>query len=83
MRVQDAAKQRILDLAEEHGLTINRLAELSGVAPSTLKYTVAPYSRVKNTGIVTIQKLCQGLGISLLEFFDCAYFKNLEPEEEV
>lgn len=82
MRIQEATRQRILDLAAERRITINHLAEISGVSPSTLKYTVAPYARVKNTGVVTIQKLCQGLGISFLDFFDCDYFRELDPEEE-
>ena len=53
MRVQQATVQRILELAKEHNLTINALAEKSGVADSTLRLTVSPtYGRVKNTGMV-------------------------------
>lgn len=81
MRVQQATVQRILELAKEHNLTINALAEKSGVADSTLRLTVSPtYGRVKNTGIVTIQKLCQGIGITLEQFFDSPLFKDIDPE---
>lgn len=82
MRVQEAVRRRILDLAEEKQISINHLAESSGVAGSTLRLTVAPYATVQNTGIVTIQRLCQGLGIELPDFFNCDYFRHLEPEEE-
>ena len=46
MRVQEAVRLRILELAKAQGMTINHLAEVSGVTASTLKYTVAPYARV-------------------------------------
>lgn len=83
MRVQEAVRLRILELAKEHGMTINHLAEVSGVTASTLKYTVAPYARVKNTGVVTIKRLCQGLGIPFAEFWRSPLFEDLEDEEEV
>lgn len=83
MRVQEAVRLRILELAKAQGMTINHLAEVSGVTASTLKYTVAPYARVKNTGVVTIKKLCQGLQIPFSEFWKSPLFENLEEEEEV
>lgn len=82
MRVQEAVKARILELAQEQHVTLNHLAEVSGVTPSTLKYTVAPYARVKNTGVVTIKKLCQGLEIPFSEFWKSPLFDNLDDEEE-
>lgn len=83
LRVQEAVKLRILELAQTQQITINHLAEVSGVAPSALKYIVAPYARVKNTGVVTIKKLCQGLGIPFSEFWKSPLFDNLEDEEEI
>lgn len=83
MRVQEAVKARILELAQAQHITINHLAEVSGVTPSTLKYTVAPYAHVKNTGVVTIKKLCQGLGIPFSEFWKSPLFDNLDDEEEL
>lgn len=82
MKVQAATRARILELAAQSHLSINALAERSGLAPSTLKYTVKPYARVSNTGIVTIQKLCQELGIPLKEFFNSPLFDDLDFEEE-
>lgn len=83
MRVQEAVRCRIIELAKEQGMTINHLAEISGVTPSTLKYTVAPYARVKNTGVVTIKKLCQGLQIPFAQFWQSPLFDNLDDEEEI
>lgn len=59
-------------------ITINKLANLSGIPPSTLKNIL--YGKSKNPGIVTIKKLCDGLGITLGEFFSTKEFDALEQE---
>lgn len=71
-------KNRILHLCGEKRLTINKLATESGVAPSTIKNIL--YGKSQNPGIVTLKMLCDGLGISLTEFFNTEEFKNLEQE---
>jgi len=71
-------KNRLLFLCEGRKITINKLATESGVAPSTIKNIL--YGKSQNPGIVTIKMLCDGLGISLTEFFDTIEFKNLEQE---
>ena len=71
-------KNRILYLCEEKRKTINSLATGSGVAPSTIKNIL--YGKSKNPGIVTLKMLCDGLGITLTEFFNTEEFKNLEQE---
>lgn len=81
MQIQEAVKLRIIELAEKHELSVNRLAERSGISPSALKWTVKPYAKVKSTGIVTIKKICQGLGIDFMEFWNSSLFENLEYEE--
>ena len=58
--------------------TINKLANQSGVAPSTVKNIL--YGKSKNPGIVTIKMLCDGLDISLIEFFASSEFENIEQE---
>ncbi len=55
-------------------MTINKLATESGVAPSTVKNIL--YGKSSNPGIVTLKYLCDGLGISLYEFFDKECFKS-------
>ena len=71
-------KNRLLCLCEEKRITINKLATESGVAPSTLKNIL--YGKSQNPGIVTLKMLCDGLGITLKEFFATDEFKNLEQE---
>lgn len=69
---------RILQLCREKGLSLTSLAHLSAVPPSTLKSIMNGDS--KNPGIVTIKMLCDGMNISLTEFFDTEEFLNLEQE---
>ena len=71
-------KNRLLFLCEQKGITINKLATSSGVAPSTIKNIL--YGKSKNPGIVTLKMLCDGMDISLTDFFDTAEFKKLEQE---
>lgn len=56
----------------------NRLANMAGISPSTL-YSVLN-EKSQNPGIVTIKKLCDGLEISLREFFDADVFDDIEQE---
>ena len=80
MKTKDAVAQRIIDLCEERGITINALSYISAVPPSTVKSII--YGASKNPGVVTIKMLCDGLGISLAEFFDNELFKKLKQEME-
>ena len=78
MSVYNAVKNRILVLLEQKKMSIHKLAIESAVAPSSIKNIL--YGKSKNPGITTIKMLCDGFGITLLEFFDCEEFKNLEQE---
>ena len=69
---------RILMLCEKNHLTVNGLANLSAVPPSTLKNVINGVS--KNPGIVTIKKLCDAFGMTLGEFFSTPEFDSLEQE---
>ena len=73
-------KNRVLSLCAEKRMTINKLANESGVAPSTVKNIL--YGKSKNPGIVTLKMLCDGFGISLAAFFDTEEFQSLEQEME-
>lgn len=73
-----AVKERLLNLLEEHKLSIHKLAIESGVAPSTIKNIL--YGKSVNPGIVTIKMLCDGMNITLVDFFNTETFKNLEQE---
>ncbi len=78
MNISDAVASRILELCRERNLTVNKLSTLSGVTQSTVNDIVN--HKAKNIGIVTIKKLCDGLGITITDFFETEHFKNLEQE---
>ena len=80
MKTIDVIKNRILSLCEEHKLTINALAEISALPPSSLKNIL--YGKSKNPQILTIKLICDGLGITLGEFFSTKEFDKLEQEIE-
>ena len=73
-----AVRSRILELCRQRHITINRLATLSGVTQSTLNNIVS--GRNHSATVSTIKKLCDGLDISLEEFFAGPEFKGLEQE---
>ena len=78
MDTRKAVANRLLELCEEKRLSVNALARISAVAPSTLKNIINGGS--KNAGVVTLKKLCDGLEISLYDFFNTETFKTLEQE---
>ena len=78
MNTYKTVKNRILLLCEEKRITINKLAAESGIAPSTIKNIL--YGKSQNPGIVTLKMLCDGMGITLCDFFDTKEFKELEQE---
>ena len=78
MNTKEAVARRILGLCEERNMAINALATISGVSPSTIYSMLNEKS--KNPGIVSIKKICDGLEISVREFFDSDLFDGLEQE---
>ncbi|MCI8336425.1 MAG: helix-turn-helix transcriptional regulator [Peptococcaceae bacterium] len=78
MTVGTAVQQRIIELCHKNKITFNKLAVISGITQSTLNNIVS--GRNNSATIATIKKICDGLEISLLEFFDDDLFKNLEQE---
>ncbi len=74
-KVTELIIKRISELCEERNLSLNALARASGLPHSTVKNII--YNASKNPGIVTIFKICDGLGVSLIEFFDTEEFKAL------
>ncbi len=78
MNAKEAVAKRIVELCEGKGIAINALANISGVSPSTI-YSMLN-TKSKNPGVVSIKKICDGLEITLREFFDSNLFDNLEQE---
>uniref|UniRef100_UPI004024F187 helix-turn-helix domain-containing protein n=1 Tax=Gemmiger formicilis TaxID=745368 RepID=UPI004024F187 len=82
MLLQEAIKLRILELADERGYSVNKLAERSGIAPSVLKKTVKPYATTKNTSTEIVARICVGLGIPFKTFLDSPLFDNIETRQQ-
>ena len=78
MNTRETVSQRILQLCAERNLTVNALARISAVPPSTLKNIINGGSL--NPGVVTIKMLCDGFNMTLGEFFSTEEFDNLEQE---
>lgn len=78
MGIRAAIAMRLQKLCEERRITINGLAGEAGMPPSTLKNIL--YGKSKNPGIVTLKLLCDGLGMTLGEFFSSEEFDALDQE---
>lgn len=78
MNTAKAISNRILELCAQRKITVNLLSTQAAVRQSTVNDIVS--GKTKNAGIVTIKKLCDGLEISLADFFNTDAFRNLEQE---
>ena len=78
MAVKDIVADRVLALCRDRGIRPNELANLSGVTPSTV-YSLLDRRR-RDVSVVTVKKLCDGLEITLGEFFSTPEFDSLEQE---
>lgn len=76
--IGEAVKERILELCREHGISVNKLSSMSGVTQSTVNNIVS--GRNNSATVSTIKKLCDGLGITIEEFFHSELFQGLEQE---
>lgn len=78
MIVGEALRKRIVQLADENSITINKLATISGITQSTLNNIVG--GRNNSATVSTVKKICDGLEITVREFFDSPLFDDLEQE---
>lgn len=78
MTLTEAIAQRLLELCDERDISLNRLSIICGMTQSTLNNIVNTGS--KNPTISTIKKVCDGLNITLGEFFESELFTSLEQE---
>ena len=78
MNTKEAVAMRIIELCNERNIATNALANMSGVSPSTIYSMLNEKSQ--NPGVVSIKKLCDGLDLSLGEFFCDPVFDDLEQE---
>ena len=73
-----AVRNRILSLCGERDISVNRLGSMSALPPSSVKNIL--YGKSQNPKLLTIKMICDGLGITLGEFFDTPEFNALEQE---
>lgn len=79
MDIKTAVIYRLNDLIKQKDITVNEAAVRSGVPPlHSLKNIL--YGQSRNAGVVTIKKICDGLDITIQEFFEDPIFADLEPE---
>ena len=78
MGITELVKKRFGELCYQREITFCKLATISGVPYTTVKSIL--YGHSQNPGIATIKKLCDGLDITVSEFFDTEEFRNLEQE---
>lgn len=78
MNTKEAVALRIIELCRERNIATNALANICGVPPSTVYSMLNEKSQ--NPGVVSIKKLCDGLEISIREFFDSDLFDDIEQE---
>lgn len=78
MDIGEAVRERIIELCRERDISVNKLSSMSGVTQSTVNNIVS--GRNNSTTVSTVKKLCDGLGITIEEFFRSDLFRGLEQE---
>lgn len=78
MNAKQAVAARIIELCQERDIAINTLANISGMPPSTI-YSILNY-KSQNPGIISVKKICDGMDITIRQFFDSPIFDDIEQE---
>ncbi len=78
MKINKAISEKITKILIERNLTVNKLATISCLTQSTVESIVN--GRSKNPKLLTIIKICDGLNITLEEFFDDKLFANIDKD---
>lgn len=81
MNVGNAVRERILELCRERGITVNKLATMSGITQSTLNNIIG--GRNRSTTVSTVKKVCDGLDITIQDFFDSDLFRGTGAGAEI
>jgi len=82
LQLQEAISLRIMELVRENGITLNQLAERSGLSASSITRTVKANSSVSNTTTGTVLKMCSGLGIPFKAFWESPLFNDIDTVDE-
>jgi len=78
MTIGEALRMRISQLCTEKKISINKLCTISGITQSTVNNIVS--GRNNTTTVATVKKICDGLEMTITDFFDSDLFKDLEQE---
>ncbi len=78
MNIGEAVKLRILELCKSKNITVNKLAIICGITQSTLNNIIS--GRNNSTTVSTVKKICDGLNITIQDFFNAECFRDLEQE---
>lgn len=78
MLIKDAVVLRLQNICKERNIKYNELATRSGVTPSTV-YSLMDEKR-RDLSVITVKKLCDGLDMTITDFFDDDIFRTLEQE---
>ena len=81
MLISEAVSKKLIKICNEKKITINKLASISCLTQSTVDYLIKEKS--KNPKLLTVARICDGLNISLTEFFDDELFNNIDTEDSV
>ena len=76
MKLNDAIVMRIREICEERRLNICDASLKGGMSPSAIYDLVK--GRTKCSKVITLQRFCEGAGITLTEFFDKDYFNQID-----
>ena len=78
MNISEAVKLRIIELCRERQITLNKLSTICGLTQSTLNNIM--HREGSNPTVATVKKICDGLDITIVDFFTASVFDNLEQE---
>ena len=78
MSIGEATRLRIQELCRENNITLNKLSTICGITQSTLNNIIS--GRNNSATVSTIKKICDGLEITIQDFFNAEIFKDLEQE---
>ena len=78
MNIGEAVRLRIIELCNERRITVNKLSTICGLTQSTLNNIM--HRKGSNPTVATVKKICDGLDMTLIDFFTSPVFDNLEQE---
>ena len=78
MTVKEAVVARFQEVMKEKTIKANELANRAGVTPSSVYSMLDP--RRKEVSVNLVKKLCDGLEMTMGQFFSAKVFDDLEQE---